>query len=148
MFDIKNKNNHQDSKEQSNTKHIPLSDREEEIGKKIVDSAFKVHSKIGPGLLESVYETCLCYELNKAGLKFERQKYVPIKYEDIILESALRLDIIVEDLVIIELKAVEEMNPVYKCQLLSHMKLLEKRLGYLINFNVSLIKYGIKRLIL
>jgi GxxExxY protein len=101
-----------------------------------------------PGLLESIYETCLCYELKKAGLHFQRQIYVPIKYDEIILESALKLDVIVEDLVIVELKAVDEMNPVYKSQLLSHMKLLEKRLGYLINFNVPLIKQGISRLIL
>jgi GxxExxY protein len=103
---------------------------------------------LGPGLLESVYETCFCHELTKAGLNYKRQVYVPITYDDVVLESALRLDVFVEDLVICELKATEDMNPVFKAQLLSHMKLMEKRLGYLINFNVPVMKNGIKRMIL
>lgn len=140
--------NHKDTKAQSNTKHEPLSPKEEEIGKKIVNAAYTVHSRLGPGLLESVYETCFCYELSKAGLNYKRQVWVPINYDDRVLESALKLDVIVEDLVICELKAVDDMNPVYKAQLLSHMKLMKKRLGYLINFNVPVIKKGIDRIIL
>ena len=117
------------------------------IGKIIVDCAFKVHKILGPGLLESVYETCLFHELTKRGLKVRRQLDLPIRYEDILLESGLRIDLLVENKIIIELKAVEKMHPVFEAQILSYLKLAQKRLGYLINFNTVLFKDGIKRVI-
>ena len=129
-------------------KYKPLSDREEQIAKLIVDAAYTVHKQLGPGLLEKVYEVCFCHELSKRGLKFQRQIDFPITYDGIVFEEGLRLDVLVEDLVICELKAKDETNAVWKAQLLSHLKLLDKRLGSLINFNVPLIKDGINRLIL
>lgn len=129
-------------------KFKPLSDREEYIAKQIVDAAYTVHQKLGPGLLEKVYEVCFCHELSKRGLQHQRQVDLPIVYDGIAFEEGLRLDVIVEDLVICELKAKDEINPVWKAQVLSHLKLLDKRLGFLINFNVVLIRDGINRLIL
>lgn len=126
---------------------VPLSPREEEIGKKIVDAAFVVHNALGPGLVEKIYEICLCHELRKRGLTFRRQLEIPIQYDGITFGEALRCDVMVENLVICELKAVEEMNPLWDAQLLSYLRLTGKRLGYRINFNVTLIKSGIKRII-
>ena len=125
-----------------------LSEREESIAQKIVDSAYTVHKKLGPGLLERVYEVCFCHELSKRGLKYQRQVDIPVVYDGIVFDEGLRLDVLVEELIICELKAVEEMNPVWEAQILSHLKLSGKRLGFLINFNVPLIKDGIKRVIL
>ncbi len=127
--------------------YASLSDREEEIGKAIVDAAYSVHKALGPGLLEHVYEICFCHELTKRGLSCLRQVPIPVVYDGIKFEAALRLDVLVEDLVICELKAVEEMKSVFTAQLLTQLKLTGKRLGFLINFNVPLIKRGIKRLI-
>lgn len=126
----------------------PLSQKEEEIATAIVDAAYKVHSTLGPGLVESIYEVCFCHELKKHGLAFQRQMNVPITYDSLKLDAALRLDVLVENLVICELKAVEEVIPLFEAQLLSYMKLLQKRLGFLINFHVPVIKDGIKRMIL
>ena len=126
----------------------PLSEKEEEIATAIVDAAFKVHSTLGPGLIEPIYEVCFCHELKKHGLSFQRQMIVPIMYDGIKLDAALRLDVLVEDLVICELKAVEEVIPLFEAQLLSYMKLFHKRLGFLINFHVPVIKNGIKRMIM
>jgi GxxExxY protein len=128
-------------------KHIVLSEREEEITKEIVNAAYLVPKSMGPGLLESIYEVCLCHELNKVGLKTERQVVAPVIYDGILFDLAFRLDILVEQLIICELKAVDLMHPVYEAQLLSHLKLTKRRLGFLINFNVPLIKEGIKRMI-
>lgn len=125
-----------------------LSEREEALAKKIVDSAYTVHKKLGPGLLERVYEVCFCHELSKQGLKYQRQVDIPIVYDGIVFDEGLRIDVLVEDLIICELKAVDEMNPVWEAQVLSHLKLTGNRLGLLINFNVPLIKDGIKRIIL
>ena len=125
----------------------PLSKEEERIGKLIVNAAFLVHKELGPGLLEKVYEIALEHELKKAGLKVVRQIDIPIVYDSIIFKEGLRLDVLVENLVICEIKAVDQVNPVWSAQVLSHLKLTEKRLGYLINFNVPLIKQGIKRYI-
>ena len=125
-----------------------LSDREEAIGKAIVNAAFKVHSKLGPGLLEKVYEICLAHELKKQGLLVSRQLDIPIQYDGIVFDEGLRLDLLVENMVIVEVKAVDTVNPVWQAQVLSHLKLTNHRLGYLINFNVSKIKEGIKRIIL
>jgi GxxExxY protein len=129
-------------------KHAPISDKEERIARDIVASAYAVHSALGPGLLENVYEVCFCHELTKHGLSFLRQVIVPIVYDGITFDEGLRLDVLVEDLVICELKAVETMHPVFLAQLLTQLKLTGKRLGFLINFNVPLIKQGIKRVIL
>ncbi len=121
--------------------------QEETIGKDIVNACFKIHKALGPGLLEKVYEVCLSHELRKLGYKVERQLNIPINYDGIEFEEGLRLDILVEDIVIIELKAVELVNPVWEAQIISHLKLTNKNLGYLINFNVPLIKNGIRRFI-
>ncbi len=126
----------------------PLSDREEEIASAIVEAAYAVHKHLDPGLLERIYEVCLCHELSKKGFHLERQVDLPIGYDGIVFDEGLRLDVLVDDLVICELKAVDEMNPVWQAQLLSHLKPTGKRLGFLINFNVPLIKDGIRRLIL
>lgn len=125
-----------------------LSEREESIAKKIVDAAYTVHKKLGPGLLEKIYEICFCHELSKRGVKYQRQVDLPIVYDGIVFDAGLRLDVFVEELIICELKAVDEMKPVWEAQVLSHLKLTGKRLGFLINFNVALIKDGIKRIIL
>ncbi|WP_372651293.1 GxxExxY protein [Draconibacterium sp.] len=117
----------------------------EKIGKQIVDAAFEVHSELGPGLLESVYEICLVEELKERGLTVERQVKLPVVYKDKILQKEFIIDILVERCVIIELKAVEMLLPVHEVQTLTYMKLADMKLGYLINFNVPLIKQGIKR---
>jgi GxxExxY protein len=122
-----------------------LSFEEEKIGKQVVNAALKVHKALGPGLLEKVYEVCLCHELRKEGLNVERQLDIPIVYDGITFEEGLRLDLLVENKVVIELKAVENVNPVWEAQIISHLMLTGKRLGYLINFNVPLIKDGIRR---
>ena len=120
---------------------------EEEIGKAIVNACIKIHKQLGPGLLEKVYEVCLEHELRKLGYMVERQIDIPIVYDSIAFHEGLRLDILVEKLVIIELKAVELVNPVWVSQVISHLKLTGKNLGYLINFNVPLMKDGIRRFI-
>ena len=124
-----------------------MDERTEEIAKIIVNSAFKVHKELGPGLLERVYEVCLAYEINKAGLEVQSQIDVPIIYDGVILKEKLRLDLIVENSVIVEVKAVEIVNPVWQAQIISQLKLTNNQLGFLINFNVPLIKNGIKRFI-
>ena len=126
----------------------PLSEKEDHIARKIVDAAYPVHKTLGPGLLEKVYEVCFCHELSKREVQYQRQVDIPIIYDGITFNEGLRLDVLVEELIICELKAVDEMNPVWEAQILSYLKLTGKRLGYLINFNVPLIKKGIKRIIL
>ena len=125
----------------------PIPQETERIAKLIVDAAFTVHTNLGPGLLEKVYEICFCHELRKRGLSFQRQVDVPIVYDDIIFEEGLRLDVIVENSVICELKAIETVNPIWEAQILSHLKLTGKRLGFLINFNVPKLKEGIRRFV-
>lgn len=129
-------------------KYEPLSEKEETIAQKIADAAYTVHKNLGPGLLEKVYEACFCHELTKRGLQYRRQLELPIVYDGLIFDEGLRLDVLVEESVICELKAVDEINRVWEAQILSHLKLSQKRLGFLINFNVPLIKKGIKRFIL
>ena len=123
------------------------SELEEVIGKDIVDCSYKIHKELGPGLLERVYEVCLEYELRLKGYDVKRQVDIPIKYKEIIFEEGLRLDLLIEDKVIVEVKAVELVNPVWSAHIISHLKLLDKNLGYLVNFNVPLIKNGIKRFV-
>lgn len=125
-----------------------VSEKEEIIATKIVDAAYSVHKTLGPGVLERIYEVCFCHELSKKGLSYKRQVDIPIEYNGIKFDEGLRLDVIVEELVICELKAVDKTNPVWEAQLLSYLKLTGKRVGFLINFNVPLIKNGIKRIIL
>ncbi len=118
------------------------------LGKEIVDIAYQIHSVLGPGLLEKVYEACFCYELKKREIPFVTQKKVPVVYDGIEFEEALKLDVLVDNRVIVELKAQENYNPVWEAQLLSYMRLTDKQLGFIINFTVPLIKNGIKRMIL
>ena len=126
----------------------PIPNRLNEIGTKIVDAAYQVHKELGPGLLESVYEECLVREFEENNLSVKRQVSVPLFYRGKALDSQLRIDLLVEDSIIIELKAVERLLPVHEAQLLSYLRLSQKRLGYLINFNVPMIKSGIKRMVL
>jgi len=120
---------------------------ENKISKIIFNCALKVHKALGPGLLESSYEECLYYELKKSGLKVQKQKSLPLIYEEVKLDIGYRIDLIVENKVIIELKAVEALNDVHLAQLLTYLKLSDCKLGMLINFNVTLIKNGIKRVV-
>lgn len=124
------------------------SEKEEMVATGIVDAAYTIHKTLGPGLLEKIYEACFCHELTKRNLPYQRQVDIPVEYDGIIFNEGLRLDVIVEELIICEIKAVDKMNPVWEAQLLSYLKLTGKRIGFLINFNVSLIKNGIKRIIL
>jgi len=126
---------------------LPLSPEEEEIGRAVVNAAYVVHKALGPGLLEKVYEVCFCHVLAREGYHVKRQIDIPIVFDNIVFSEGLRLDVMVNDLVICELKALETVNPVWEAQILSHLKLTGKRLGYLINFNVPLIKDGIKRIV-
>lgn len=119
----------------------------EKVGKAILDAAFKVHTTLGPGLLESVYETTMAYEVRKNGLNVATQVSLPILYDGQKLESGLRLDMLVEKCVIVELKSVETMNPVYEAQIMTYLRLSSVRLGFLINFNVKHLKDGIKRFV-
>ncbi|MFD2908473.1 GxxExxY protein [Flavobacterium ardleyense] len=120
---------------------------EQEISKLVFDSALKVHKVLGPGLLESAYEECLFYELKKSNLKVEKQKALPLVYEEVKLDIGYRIDIIIEDKFIVEIKAVESLNEVHLAQLLTYLKLTDCKLGFLINFNVKLLKDGVRRVI-
>ena len=120
---------------------------ENEIAAAVVDAAFKIHTTLGPGLFESVYEAALEYELQKRGLRVEHQIGLPVRYEEVRLELGFRVDLIVDGKVIVEIKSVEALAPVHKKQLLTYLRLTDLRLGLLINFNVELIKYGIQRVV-
>jgi GxxExxY protein len=120
---------------------------ENEISKVIFDSALKIHRALGPGLLESVYESSLLYELKEAGLKVKKQEPIPLIYKDVKLEIGFRADLIVEEKVIIEVKSVEALNDVHLAQVLTYLRLSGRKLGMLMNFNVTLIKDGIKRVV-
>ncbi|MEY4484254.1 MAG: hypothetical protein RL693_1706 [Verrucomicrobiota bacterium] len=121
--------------------------RENLIAKAVVHAAYTVHKTLGPGLLESVYEICLAHELQMMGHQVRRQQGLPVYYDGIKVEAGLRLDLIVDDTVIVEIKAVETMHPVFKAQLFTYLKLTGKQLGLLINFNVELIKDHIRRVV-
>lgn len=125
-----------------------ISEQEERIGAAIVHAAYQVHKELGPGLLEKVYEVCFCHVLEMNGFNVRRQVPIPITFDGIVFKEGLVLDVIINNLVICELKAVENFHPVWQAQLLSHLKLTGKRLGYLINFDVPIIKVGIKRMVL
>ena len=120
---------------------------ENQIAKEIVDAAYKIHTTLGPGLLESVYEAVMVHDLKNRNLDVERQKPIPVVYEDVRLDEGFRADLLVEDKVIVELKSVETIAPVHKKQLLTYLRLADKRLGLLINFGVAKIKDGITRVV-
>lgn len=136
--------NHEGTK----TRREPVDETTNRVAKQVVDAAFTVHSRLGAGLLESVYEACLIHELKKRRLNVLSQVEIPVLYDNIRLEVGFRIDLLVEQQVIVELKAVEAVAPVHKAQLLTYLKLSGHRLGLLINFNVPLIKDGIQRLVL
>ncbi len=119
----------------------------ENITREIIGAAIEVHKHLGPGLLESAYEECLVYELLQKGYKIERQKAVPVVYKEIVLDYGYRIDILVENKVLLELKSVEALAPVHEAQILTYMKFSEKKIGLLINFNVTVLKNGLKRFV-
>lgn len=126
---------------------MPVPAETELVGKKVLDAAFTVHTALGPGLLESVYEACLAHEIRKSGLNVETQVALPVMYDGVRVDAGLRLDVLVENCVIVELKSVETINLVYEAQLITYLKLTGIRLGYLINFNVSHLRDGFKRMV-
>jgi GxxExxY protein len=126
----------------------PIPEAVDRIASAVVDAAFAVHTALGPGLLESVYEACLCRELAAREIKYRTEVILPIEYKGLRLESGLRLDLLVADSVIVELKAVEKMLPIFEAQLLTYLRLARLRLGLLINFNTPLLKTGIRRIVL
>ncbi len=119
-----------------------------ELTQKIIGCAIEVHKSLGPGLLESAYEECLCYELDKSKLFYERQKAVPVVYKEIKLECGYRLDLLIENKVVVELKSIDLIAPVHTAQILTYMRFAEKKIGLLINFNVTKLKDGLKRYVL
>lgn len=125
----------------------PGKQRLDEITEKIIGAAISVHRELGPGLLESTYEECLCYEVGQLGLNFERQVALPVCYKEVKLDCGYRMDLVVERSVIIEIKAVERLIPVHEAQLLSYLKLADLRVGLLINFHVPVLKSGLKRIV-
>jgi len=120
---------------------------ENEIGKLVIDASMKVHTALGAGLLETVYETCLAHELERQGLTVKKQVALPIVYDDLRVDNAFRTDLLVDDKVVVELKAIDKLLPVHTAQLLSYLKLGKYKLGYLLNFNVMHMKDGIKRMV-
>ena len=118
-----------------------------QITEKIIGAAIEIHKTLGPGLLESAYEECLCYQLSRAELHFQRQVDLPVLYKEVRLDCGYRLDLIVEDAVIVELKTVECLLPIHEAQLLTYLKMKNLRVGLLINFNVPVLKDGIKRMV-
>ena len=117
------------------------------LTERIIGCAIEVHRNLGPGLLESVYEECLCYELSQIGLRFERQVHLPVTYKGIKLECGYKLDLVVEDSVVVELKSSGDLSPVHQAQLLTYLKTSNKKVGLLINFNAQLLKNGLKRVV-
>jgi len=118
-----------------------------DITQAIIGAAIDVHRELGPGLLESAYEACLAYELIQRGFKIERQKEIPIRYREVTLDCGYRIDLLVEDKVVVEVKAIESLHPVHKAQLLSYLRLSGHKAGLLINFNVTVLKTGIRRVV-
>jgi GxxExxY protein len=124
----------------------PLADEINQFSGQIVDAAIEVHSHLGPGLLESAYEVCLAFELRQRGLRVKQQVPLPVDYKGIKLDAAYRMDLVIENAVVVEVKSVDAISPIHKAQLLSYLKLSRNRLGLLLNFNVELLKHGIVRL--
>lgn len=122
-----------------------LTHTEERLCREIMDAAFQVHKKLGPGLLEKICEVCFCYELSKKAIFFRRQVQLPIIYDDRVFDEGLRIDVLVEERIVCEIKAAEIIHPVYLAQVLSYLRLAEKKVGFLINFNSPTIKEGTQR---
>ena len=138
---------HKGTKGEAGLNFAPIPLRTESVAKELIDAALAVHRALGPGLLESVYETCLCHELFCRGVSFQSQVVLPVLYREIRLDTGLRLDLVVENCLVVELKAVEKTLPVHEAQVLTYLKLSGHRLGILLNFNVPLLKEGIQRII-
>jgi len=119
----------------------------DEISHRIIGAAIEVHRNLGPGLLESAYQSCLAFELKQLGVKLEEQKPLPVIYKDMRLDCGYRLDLVVEDEIIIEVKAIEKLVPIHEAQLLSYLRLAKKRVGFLMNFHVPVLKNGLKRIV-
>ncbi|HWE98180.1 MAG TPA: GxxExxY protein [Caulobacteraceae bacterium] len=126
---------------------LDLNPAVERVGRAVLDSAFSVHAELGPGLLETIYEDCLAWELRERGLSLRRQAALPVRYKGRLLDAGLRLDLIVEDAVVVEVKAVDRIAGVHEAQLLTYLKLTGLQLGFLLNFNVRLLKDGVRRLV-
>jgi len=122
-------------------------DRLDSITRRIIGAAIEVHRRLGPGLLESAYEACLAYELRQMGLKVEQQKPLPVVYKDVKLDCGYRLDLVVDDSVVVELKAIDQLAPIHDAQLLSYLRLSGLKVGLLLNFHVRVLKNGMKRLV-
>jgi GxxExxY protein len=122
-------------------------DRLDQITRQIIGAAIEVHKTIGPGLLESAYQACVAYELRLRGLKTDEQVPLPVRYKDVRLDCGYRLDLLVEDLVIVEIKAVDQLNPIHDAQLLSYLRIAQKHVGLLINFHNRVLKNGLKRIV-
>ncbi|MCC7049961.1 MAG: GxxExxY protein [Alphaproteobacteria bacterium] len=140
--------NHHDTTDTTKGSHAALAAGVDAAARSILDGAFAVHRALGPGLLESVYEACLAVELEQRSIRFERQSAVAIRYRGRLLEPAFRIDLMVDDEVVVEIKAVDRLMPIHEAQVLTYLKLAHKRLGLLINFNVPLLRDGIRRLVL
>ena len=143
-----NPENHRSTEAQRETQRIPIPSAVNETSGLVVDAAFEVHTTLGPGLLESVYEKCLVHELIGRGLDVDRQVHVPLTYKDLQLGCGFRLDLLVNSHVVVEIKAIDAILPVHKAQLLTYLKITKHRVGLLINFNRSKIKNGIHRIVL
>ena len=139
--------NHLPTPKRKSQNYAPIPPETERVGSIILDSAYKVHTALGPGLLESAYEACHAFEIRDNGLIVVTQVSLPVIYREVKVDAGFRIDMLVENCVIVEIKAVEKMNPIYEAQLLTYMKLSGIRLGYLINFNVAHLKDGIKRMV-
>jgi GxxExxY protein len=126
----------------------PIPERAETAARTCVDAAVRVHKGLGPGLLESVYEHCLAHELRKRGVMFQRQVLLPVVYDGFELEAGYRLDLVIDEAVVLEIKSVDALAPIHEAQLLTYLKLSGLRLGFLLNFNVVLMKHGIRRMVL
>ncbi|MGE5545994.1 MAG: GxxExxY protein [Solirubrobacterales bacterium] len=140
--------NTKDAKGSKDTKMADQDDNLEFLGRQVVDGALRVHRELGPGLLESVYEQCLAHELTKREVSVQRQVCVPISYDGQVLDAPLKLDLLVGGAVVVEIKSVERLLPIHQAQLLTYLRLSQRPVGFLINFNVTLIKEGIRRFVL
>lgn len=137
-----------DNDDRSRKTWLPIPEKTEHVGKVVLDSAFTVHTSLGPGLLEAAYVACLAYEIRKYGLTVDNQVSLPVYYGDVQVEAGFRLDLLVDQCVIVEVKSVENLNRLHQAQILTYLRLSGLRLGYLINFNTTMLKNGIKSLVL
>ena len=133
---------------QAHQAHQEVGAQADKVARALVDAGLKVHKALGPGLLESVYEHCLVYELESRGLSLQRQAALPVRYRDIVLDAGYRLDLIVEEMVVVEIKAVENLTRLHEAQILTYLRCSGCRVGLLMNFNVPLFKQGVRRLVL